>query len=295
MGVLIPAAVCLLVLAGITLLFRRSLAVAAAGERLEQSIDLFSSRTDVASIESSTTDDLRQTIRPLARPLRWLPPAIGVLVSVSLLLMTSIPLSICLSIGLVLSLMLSQLEGSWHQWRLSRIERQLIDLLDMMIPMLRSGAGASAALTAASEVTGSPLRGQIDWCVRRIQLGDSGSQVFQTLAKRMPIDAMELFATTMSVHWETGGSLAPVLSSVARVARDRQEVARRIRSNIAQSQFSTIAVLGLIYFVALVLWLDRPEVMIEFASSSLGSAAIATTIVLQAVGIVWMNAISKPS
>ncbi|MEO1619228.1 MAG: type II secretion system F family protein, partial [Planctomycetota bacterium] len=107
--------------------------------------------------------------------------------------------------------------------------------------------------------------------------------------------AMELFATTMSVHWETGGSLAPVLSSVARVARDRQEVARRIRSNIAQSQFSTIAVLGLIYFVALVLWLDRPEVMIEFASSSLGSAAIATTIVLQAVGIVWMNAISKPS
>ncbi|MEO1616370.1 MAG: pilus assembly protein TadB, partial [Planctomycetota bacterium] len=188
MGVLIPAAVCLLVLAGITLLFRRSLAVAAAGERLEQSIDLFSSRTDVASIESSTTDDLRQTIRPLARPLRWLPPAIGVLVSVSLLLMTSIPLSICLSIGLVLSLMLSQLEGSWHQWRLSRIERQLIDLLDMMIPMLRSGAGASAALTAASEVTGSPLRGQIDWCVRRIQLGDSGSQVFQTLAKRMPID-----------------------------------------------------------------------------------------------------------
>ncbi len=295
MTVLLILAVTLFVLAGATLALRRSLAGATAVNRLGDSIALLSQTSDPLPIDaSSARADRRQIIQPLSRPLRFVPFVIGALVSLTLGLLTSIPLSIVAAIGVVIALLLAQLESGWYAWRLSRIERQLIDLLDMMIPMLRSGAGASAALAAASEVTASPLRDQIHWCVRRIQLGDSGSSVFRELARRMPIDAMELFSTTMSVHWETGGSLAPVLASVARVARDRQEVARRIRSNIAQSQFSTIAVLLLIYFVALVLWLDRPEVMKEFASSSLGSAAIAATIVLQAVGIVWMNAISRP-
>lgn len=295
MTVLLILAVTLFVLAGATLALRRSLAGATAGNQLGDSIALLSQTNDSLPVDASLAQaDRRQIIRPLSRPLRLVPYVIGALISLTLGLLTSIPFSIVAAIGVVIALLLAQLESGWYAWRLSRIERQLIDLLDMMIPMLRSGAGASAALAAASEVTASPLRDQIHWCVRRIQLGDSGSSVFRELARRMPIDAMELFSTTMSVHWETGGSLAPVLASVARVARDRQEVARRIRSNIAQSQFSTIAVLLLIYFVALVLWLDRPDVMKEFASSSLGSVAIAATIVLQAVGIVWMNAISRP-
>ncbi len=294
MTTLIILAVTMFVLSGATLVLRRSLAGSTAGNRLGDSIALLSPETSSSSGASTANETHRQIIQPLSRPLRYVPLVLGVAVALALALSTSIPSTILIAVGFVVALLFSQLETAWQAWRTSRVERQLIDLLDMMIPMLRSGAGASTALATASEVTASPLREQIDWCVQRIQLGDSGSIVFQTLAKRMPIDAMELFATTMSVHWETGGALAPVLASVARVARDRQEVARRIRSNIAQSQFSTIAVLLLIYFVALVLWLDRPEIMREFASSSFGSAAIATTIILQAVGIVWMNSISKP-
>lgn len=295
MTVLVILAVTLFVLAGATLVLRRSLATSIAGNRVGESIALLSpAGVSTRAEPHSVGAERRQIIRPLSRPLRYVAFVVGILISLTLGLLTTIPIAISAAIGLVVALLLSQLEVAWHAWRLSRVERQLIDLLDMMIPMLRSGAGASAALAAASAVTASPLREQIDWSVRRIQLGDSGSSVFQALAMRMPIDAMELFATTMSVHWETGGSLAPVLASVARVARDRQEVARRIRSNIAQSQFSTVVVLLLIYFVALVLWLDRPDVMEQFATSSLGSAAIAATIAMQAVGIVWMNAISKP-
>lgn len=278
-------------------LLRRTFWSASASDRLGESIAMLSPfAAEVAAGDRTGADVVSQRwlLQPLSRPLRWVPLAIGCVVSFSLWLLTAFPISIVLSIGLVVGLLLAQVEKAWHHWRIGRIELQLIDLLDMMIPMLRSGAGASAALSSASEVTASPLRDQIHWCVRRIQLGDSGSTVFQALSRRIPIDAMELFATTMSVHWETGGSLAPVLASVARVARDRQEVDRRIRSNVAQSQFSTIAVLVLIYFVALVLWLDRPDVMQEFASSSIGSAAIAATIILQAVGIVWMNVISRP-
>lgn len=293
--VLIILAVTLLALSCATLMLRRSLAESTAGNRLGDSIAFLSlSKADSQPREQVTTKSIRQTTNPLSRPFRHAPWALGLVASLTLALLTPFPSTIVMAIGFVIALILAQLESTWYEWRISRIERQLIDLLDMMIPMLRSGAGVSTALATAAESTGHPLREQIDWCVQRIQFGDSGSTVFQKLSERIPLDAMELFATTMSVHWETGGSLAPVLASVTRVARDRQEVARRIRSNIAQSQFSTIAVLLLIYFVALVLWLDRPGPMEDFVSSSIGSAAIAITIVMQAIGIVWMNAISKP-
>lgn len=295
MAVLIILATTTIALVGIALGLRRAMAGAAAGDRLGESLLPLGGGSVASSATNQDNTDLgRRIAKPLARPLRFLPYLIGCLIAITLGLLTPIVLPIVAATGLVVALLLSQLEGAWHAWKLQRVERQLIDLLDMMIPMLRSGAGASAALATASEVTASPLREQIDWSVRRIQLGDSGSSVFEALGRRMPIDAMELFATTMSVHWETGGSLAPVLASVCRVARDRQEISRRIRSNVAQSQFSTIAVLVLIYFVALVLWLDRPEVMREFINTSIGSAAVAVTIVLQAVGIVWMNVISRP-
>lgn len=293
--VLIILAITLFLLSCASLVLRRSLADSTAGNRLGESIAfLSSSSTDSQTPDQTASAPNRQTTNPLARPLRYAPWALGLMATLSVVLLTSFPNIISISIGFVVALILTQLESAWYEWRISRIEVQLIDLLDMMIPMLRSGAGVSTALATAAESTGSPLREQIDWCVQRIQFGDSGSVVFQRLSQRIPIDVIELFATTMSVHWETGGSLAPVLVSVTRVARDRQEVARRIRSNIAQSQFSTLAVLLLIYFVALVLWLDRPEPMEEFASSEIGSAAIAATILLQAIGIVWMNAISKP-
>jgi len=69
---------------------------------------------------------------------------------------------------------------------------------------------------------------------------------------------------------------------------------RRIRSNTAQSQFSTLALIGLTYFIAAVVYNNGPEQMTEFVTSTVGSYFVAGSVVLQAVGIAWMNFISKP-
>jgi Flp pilus assembly protein TadB len=83
------------------------------------------------------------------------------------------------------------------------------------------------------------------------------------------------------------------LTTVGRTIRDRIEISRRIRSNTAQSQFSTIALIGLTYFIALIVWNNGRDQMEEFVRSSIGSWFVAGSVILQAVGIVWMNLISK--
>ena len=278
---------------GLVMVLRGAMATSLARTRLGDDLRLQSPVTNVATTTTATT---RQSAigNPLGRGWRLAPYIVGLVFAILMVTLTSIPDPIGWASGLVVALLLAQLEVGLHQRRVAKVEKQLIDLLDMMIPMLRSGAGAMTALSSATEQIKSPMREQIDWTVRRIQLGDRGTDVFRALANRIPSDAIELFSTTMSVHWETGGSLAPILASVSRVARDRQEVARRIRSNVAQSQFSTVAILILIYFVAAILWFDRPQQVNDFVQSELGGLAVAATVVLQGVGIMWMNAMSRP-
>lgn len=118
--------------------------------------------------------------------------------------------------------------------------------------------------------------------------------MFRSLAERVPLETFLLFTSALSVHWEVGGRLTSTLTTVGRTIRDRIEVARRINSNSAQSQFSTIAIIGLTYFIAVVVWRNGPDQMQEFVTSSVGSWFVAGSVLLQAVGIVWMNLISKP-
>lgn len=279
---------------GVVFVLRYSFASTTAQARLAGDLNWQLDPVD-ANEPRAAAPSLATGIRsPLRRPFRYVPYVVGLACAILLVTLTSIPSAIAWSAGPVVALLLAQLEGMIHQRKAAKIEQQMIDLLDMMIPMLRSGAGSMVALSSATEQIQAPMRQQISWCVQRIQLGDRGTDVFQKLSQRISSDVVELFCTTMAVHGETGGSLAPILVSVNRVARDRQEIARRIRSNIAQSQFSTLAVLCLIYFVAAILWFDRPDQVEAFVTSEIGSIAVAATVVLQAVGIMWMNAMSRP-
>jgi Flp pilus assembly protein TadB len=130
--------------------------------------------------------------------------------------------------------------------------------------------------------------------VGHIRLGDDPLKVFRSLADRVPLESFLLFTSALAVHWEVGGQLTSTLTTVGSSIRDRVEVGRRIRSNAAQSQFSTVAIIALTYFIAVVVWRNGPDQMAEFVTSSVGSWFVAASVILQAVGIVWMNVISKP-
>ena len=54
-----------------------------------------------------------------------------------------------------------------------------------------------------------------------------------------------------------------------------------------------MAMLLLTYFIALVVWRTNPEQMHEFLATTIGQWAVAGTILLQAVGLVWMSFISR--
>ncbi len=198
------------------------------------------------------------------------------------------------AIGLMVGLLGSQLEAFAAKQVEARLETQLADSIDIMIGAVGAGGSVSAAIEAAMVESHRPLRPYLEEMAGRIRLGDDPDEVFRSLAERIPLETFLLFTSAMSVHWEVGGRLTPTLTVVGRTVRDRIEIARRIRSNSVQSQVSTIAVIGLTYFIALIMWRNGPDRMQEFLTSLVGTWLVAGSLMLQAIGIVWMNLISKP-
>ena len=227
------------------------------------------------------------------RRYRALPWLLGLAAAATLHFALGWPLAFIIAVALIVGLLGAQLEGYLAGQRIARIETQLADAIDLMVAALGAGAGVTEALTNAAAESRSPLRPQLDEVIGRVRLGDSPPVVYRGLARRVPLETFLLFTSALSVHWETGGSLAPILAGVGRTIRDRIEIARRIRSNGTQSQMSTLAVLGLTYFIALVMWRTNPEQLTKFLATTIGRWAVSGTIVLQAVGMAWMSWISR--
>jgi Flp pilus assembly protein TadB len=223
----------------------------------------------------------------------FLPWMLGLLAAGLLYFACGWALPFVIAVSLIVSLLAARLESFLAVRRTTQIETQLADAIDLMVAALRAGASIADALENAMRESGSPLFPQLEEVVGRIRFGDDRRTVYRGLTERVPLETFLLFSSALSVQSETGGSLAPTLASVGRTIRDRIEIARRIRSNSAQSEVSTLAVFLLTYFIAVLVWRGNPEQMHEFLATKIGQWAVAGTILLQAVGLVWMSLISR--
>ena len=233
-------------------------------------------------------------VRRLHRRWIWAPWGLALIVAGVTALVSRFSMPYVVALGVMVGFLASQLESFLAARHAATLEGQLADAIDIMIGAVDAGAGVGAAIDAAITECRAPLRPYLEEVKGRIQLGDEPAEDFPSLAQRVPLEAFLLFTSALAVHWEVGGKLSSTLTTVGRTIRDRIDVARRIRSNTAQSQFSTLAIIGLTYFIAVIVWRNGPEQMEEFVRSSVGSWFVAGSVVLQAVGIVWMNLISKP-
>ena len=231
--------------------------------------------------------------RPFARRHPFVPWIVASVVVAVLHGLLRLDLVISLALGAMVGFLGGLLDRMWLARQEALIEQQLSAAIDLMVGALYAGASVPSAVEIALRETKRPLAPQLEEVLGRLRYGDDPATVFRGLARRVPLDNFRLFATSLAVHWEVGGSLAPTLSTVGRTIRDRIEIARRIHSMTTQSRVSTIAVLGTTYFIGLLMWRNDPARMEEFLTNSVGKSLVAAALTLEAVGIVWAAHIGK--
>ncbi|MBM3820536.1 MAG: hypothetical protein FJW14_16170 [Acidimicrobiia bacterium] len=238
-------------------------------------------------------DAPRRAVRTFPHRQRALPPAVGTAAGMVLWLVAGLPLEIAAAAGLLLGVMAYLLEDYRAGEQAAQIEAQLASAIYLMVGSLRAGASLLAAFESALEEVGPPLRPYFQEVAGRIRLGDDPRTSVGDLQAQVPLETFRLFATSLTVHWEVGGSLATTLSSVGQTVRDRIELSRRVRAQAVESHASVAVVLAIAYVLGFLMWQTNPDRLSAFVTSSLGTLTVAAAIALQAVGLVWMSRLSR--
>lgn len=225
---------------------------------------------------------------------RWLIPVVVPIACGVGLFTIPWPEPYVLVLGVMSGLLLWQLEAWWYQQRMSRIEQQLADSIDMMVAAVKSGASLQGAMESAMENTTRPWKNELRYTLSQIRYGDDPIEVLTELGERIPLETVRLFSQTLAVNWTVGGRLSVVLANVSRTIRDRIELSHRMRAMTTQARLSVMSVILVTYFLGALMWRNDPERMVGFLTSLIGQGLVVTAMLLQAIGIVWITRLSTP-
>jgi tight adherence protein B len=224
---------------------------------------------------------------------RYVPPVVAVAAALLLSLVVGLPFDVSAAAGALFGVMAHLAEEYHGEQQAALIETQLATAIYLMVGSLRAGASLLSAFDSALEEVGAPLRPYFQEVAGRIRLGDDPRAAVSDLQVHVPLETFRLFATSLAIHWEVGGSLATTLSTVGRTVRDRIELARRVRAQSVEAHASVGVVLLITYVLGFLMWRTNPDRLNVFLASSIGTMVVAGVIAMQAVGLIWMSRLNK--
>ena len=239
-------------------------------------------------------DQLVRTSKSYPPRYRYAPVSLGCIVAALLRFFAGLPIEIAVAAGCLIGVISHLVEEQIAEQRTATIEIQLAEAIDLLVGSLRAGASLLAAFESALQESDRPLRPYLQEVAGRIRLGDDPRAAVSELPARVPLETFRLFATSLAVHWEVGGSLATTLGTVGRTVRDRIELSRRVRAQGVEAHASVAVVLFLAYLLGILMWRTNPERLEAFVATGLGTGLVAMVMTLQAIGLVWMSKLSRP-
>jgi tight adherence protein B len=246
-----------------------------------------------ASATETREQALIRTVQSFPPRYRYGPLAVGVLVVGGLWLVAALPIQVAVAAGVLVGVLAHLAEEHLADQRAAKIELQLADAIDLLVGSLRAGSSLLAAFESALQEAEPPLRPYFQQIAGRIRLGDNPRIAVSELPVHVPLETFRLFATSLAIHWEVGGSLATTLGTVGRTVRDRIELSRRVRAQGIEAHASVAVVLALAYVLGFLMWRANPDRLEALVRTGVGTELVAAVIGLQAIGLVWMSRLSR--
>lgn len=122
--------------------------------------------------------------------------------------------------------------------RSTRLNAQVVDMVELLASSLKSGFGVVQSLDMAAREQPEPMSIELHRVVREIHLGSNTEDSLERFAQRAGDDDLTLVVTAVLVQRRVGGDLAEVLLNLAGTIRDRIRVRGEVRALTAQARMS---------------------------------------------------------
>jgi len=122
--------------------------------------------------------------------------------------------------------------------RMSLIEEQLPDAIELMVRSLRVGHPFSSAIQIVAKEVDDPLATEFGIIADEAAYGRDVSEALKEMAERLDMQDLRFLAVAVTIQQQSGGNLAEVLAGLAKVIRARFRLFRRVKAITAEAQWS---------------------------------------------------------
>jgi tight adherence protein B len=122
--------------------------------------------------------------------------------------------------------------------RMSKLEEQLPDAVELMVRSLRVGHPFGSAIGIVAKEVADPLGTEFGFISDEAAYGRDISEALKDFAERMENQDLRFLAVAVAIQQQSGGNLAEVLDGLAKVIRARFKLFRRVKAITAEAKWS---------------------------------------------------------
>ncbi|HPD91041.1 MAG TPA: type II secretion system F family protein [Pararhodobacter sp.] len=179
--------------------------------------------------------------------------------------------------------------GNKAKKRLSMIEEQLPDAIDLIVRGLRVGHPFVHALSAASREIPDPLGTELGLIADEASYGREMGEALFAFAERMDMQDLRFLAVAVTIQAQSGGNLAEILDGLSKVVRARFKLFRRVRAITAEAKWSGMFLSGFPIAAMLMISMVKPDYYDEVKGTALFIPVALVVCIFLVINVLYMR------
>jgi tight adherence protein B len=196
-------------------------------------------------------------------------------------------------LGLVVGIATAFIPYGWVRGqktkRMNQFSEELPDSLDLMTSALRAGLSFPAALQLVAQESPEPLAQEFAITFDEQNLGLDVKEALINLTERVDSLDLKFFVTAVIIQRETGGNLAEIMESIARIIRERFRILGDVKARTAHGRLTGMILSILPIALGILITMIAPAYMLTFFRDPAGQAMLIVCLVLQVFGYLWIR------
>ncbi len=220
------------------------------------------------------------------------------LVSVLAFLMLSVFTGAAFSLRVVLGIAMGV--GGVFVWvnrtakqRMSLLEEQLPDSIELMVRSLRVGHPFSTAIGIVAKEIPDPLGSEFGVISDEAAYGRDVSESLKAFAERMDSQDLRFLAVAVSIQQQSGGNLAEILEGLSKVVRARFKLFRRVRAITAEAKWSGMFLSGFPIAALVMINVIQPDYYDAVKDTSAYIPAALFVVVFLIINVIYMKVMTN--
>lgn len=179
--------------------------------------------------------------------------------------------------------------------RISRIEEQLPEALEVMTISLRAGQSLAQTVRLTSTEIQAPLGDELKRVAEETELGRPLDESLVAMSQRLKeARTVRTFVVSVLVLRQTGGNLIEVLESIIDTMRQQSQYERKLKAMTAEGRSSSRLLGFLPPGFMLMAYVADPGYVGNLLSDPVGRVLMTISLCLYGIGLIWVRKLVNP-